>query len=52
MIKAVAGLSVTGAVLVSLAGALHDSKAKRPKALSEKMSDEDLRALRRARSQA
>lgn len=52
MIKAVAGLSVTGAVLVSLACALQDSKTMRPKVLSEKMSDEDLRALRRARSQA
>ena len=51
LIKAVAGLSMTGAVLVSLAGALQDTNST-PMAVSDKMPDADLRALRIARSQA
>lgn len=47
-IKAVAGMAVTGAVLVSLAIALRDGEARTDDA-PDKISDADLRMLRRIR---
>ncbi len=47
-IKAVAGMAVTGAVLVSLAIALRDGEARKEEA-PDKISEADLRMLRRIR---
>ena len=51
-IKAVAGMAVTGSVLVSLAGALRDGEVRQEAEPPKKMSEDDLRALRRARASA
>jgi hypothetical protein len=48
MIKAVAGMAITGAVLVSLANALRDGEERKDDA-PNKLSDADLRMLRRIR---